>query len=163
MTISDSTEVVLVVDRGDLAAAQQAATELNIQLKILPVRGLEPLTTVTIILIGAAAAVGVVVDVIDKNKGGQVIDLRPGAPKSIYRSKDVVYGLVLVIAQDGVAKVQVLEPRGMFGTAIEALKNLAVEMSGASAQQIAESAKGALGEVVDVTVDALPSLELPNG
>src|SRR5687768_8981543 len=66
--------------------------------------GFEPL--IIIAIFGAAAAiVGAVSYWHEKNKGGQVIDVTPGAKPWAYRSKDVVYGLVLIRAADGTIKV----------------------------------------------------------
>ncbi len=48
--------------------------------------------TVALAIIGSAAAVGAVMHGLDQRKGGQVIDLRPGVPNAIYRTRDVVYG-----------------------------------------------------------------------
>jgi hypothetical protein len=95
---------------SELDHARRIASDNGVDLEQLEVRALEPVTTVTLIVMGSSLAVATVVYLLDKHKDGQVIDLRPGAPKAFYRSKDVVYGLVLIIATDGKVTVEVKEP-----------------------------------------------------
>lgn len=115
---------VVVVDLSEVHTAQALAEADGIEVQQVPRRGIEPVTTVTLVLAGSATAVGAVMHRLDQRKGGQVIDLRPGAPKAIYRTSDVVYGTVVIVTEDGAVSVEVKEPEGMFGKIVAALPRL---------------------------------------
>jgi hypothetical protein len=118
----------------------------------IPRRGIEPVATVTLVLMGTAAAVGAVLHVLEQRRGGQVIDLRPQR-EAIYRTPDVVYGTVIIIAEDGQVTVEVKEPDGMFGKVISTLPELLSGGTG-SAEQVAQAVTETLGSAVEVeTVD----------
>ncbi len=117
------TEVV-IVDPSEVPTVQALAGTYSIEVQQVPRRGIEPVTTVTLVLIGSATAAGAVMHILDQRKGGQVIDLRPGAPKAIYRTSDVVYGTVVIVTDDGAVSVEVKEPEGMFGKIVAALPRL---------------------------------------
>jgi hypothetical protein len=87
---TDSADAVLVIDAADREFVEQVAEENGVQLVEIDKDGfLDPLS-VSLLLLGGAAAVGTVTYLVDRRKGGQVFDLRPGAPKMAYRSKDIV-------------------------------------------------------------------------
>ena len=91
---------------------------------------------------------------VDQHKGGQVIDLRPGSPRPVYRSRDVVHGLVVVITHSGVVRVEVLEPQGMFGTVCKSLVSALPELTGAGAAEVVRKIDGDHGgDGVSVTVE----------
>lgn len=77
----------VVLDPWDVPSARAVAAAYGVEVRQLPRRGIEPVTTVTLLLIGAAAAVGAVLHILEQRKGGQVIDLRPGSPKAFYRTR----------------------------------------------------------------------------
>jgi hypothetical protein len=111
--------------------------------------GIAPLLIVAVI--GGAAFVGGTIDyIIDRRRGGMVIDLREGAPRREYRSKEVRYGLVVIYAADGTVKVEVHEPKGFFGqvvdSVLDALKGIVTD----SANAIADAAQRAVGDKADV-------------
>jgi hypothetical protein len=112
--VRDATEssAILVVDPEDLDYVREVAAEHGVEIEQMPVRGIEPVSTITLILLGGSLAVGTVVYLLDKAKGGQVIDLREGVQRKFYRTDDVAYGLVVIIASDGKVTVEVKEPRG---------------------------------------------------
>src|SRR6266702_5642089 len=124
-------EHLVALEPDDLNAAHALATEHGVALVELPTKGIEPVAGVTVILLGSALAVGTVANLLDRRKGGQVIDLRPGASRVLYRSRDLIYGLVVLVAIDGTVTIQVREPKGMFGTVVAAVKDLIVDLSGA--------------------------------
>ncbi len=121
----------------------------------VPRRGIEPVVTVTLVLVGATAAVGAVLHVLEQRKGGQVIDLRPGAPKAFYRTPDVVYGTVVIVAVDGKVTVEVKEPDGMFGKVISALPQLL--SGGGSAEQVAQVVTKTFGADVQIETAQIPT------
>jgi hypothetical protein len=154
-----TTQKIIVVDRDDAALVHHLAAENEIKASELGDLGIEPITTVTFVLFGAVAAVATVAHLVEVHKGGQVIDLRAGVPEAIYRSKGVVYGLVIIIADDGKITVEVKEPKQMFGTVIEALQKIAIELGKAGINSIADSVRKQLGDKVSVNVEH--AAELP--
>ncbi len=100
-----------------------------------------------------AFAVGTVVYLLDKRKGGQVIDLRPGAPKPFYRTKEVEYGLVVIFATDGKVTVEVKEPRGLFGQVVDALKGILTDLGKSGVEAAAKAATELVGDAATVKVE----------
>jgi hypothetical protein len=107
--------------------------------------GIAPLIIVAIIG-GASFVGGTVTYILDRRKGGQVIDLREGAEKREYRSKDVDYGLVLIYAADGKVTVEVHEPKGFFGQVIKDVLDAVTTIATKSLEAVAEAAKKATGD-----------------
>ena len=118
-------EEVITIDTSQLAHARQVASDHSVEVHELPQMGFEPVTTVTLVLIGGAAAVGAVVHILEQRKGGQVVDLRKGATKQVYRTPDVVYGTVVILTNDGGATVEVREPQGLLAQVVAKLVELA--------------------------------------
>ena len=112
--------------------------------------GIAPLIVVGIIG-GASFVGGTVAYILDQRKGGQVIDLREGAAKQGYRSKEVVYGLVLIYSADGTVTVEVKEPKGFFGQVIKDVLDALTDMVTRSVEAVAEVAKQAVGDRATVT------------
>jgi hypothetical protein len=136
----------VIVDAEDKDEVLRIAQENGVEVQVFEERGFEPVTTVTLALLGGAAAVSAVAYLIDQRKGGQIIDLRPTAPKTAYRSRNVTYGLVIIIASDGQVTVEVKEPKGMFGQVVEALRGITVDVGKAGVGAVAEAAKAAVGD-----------------
>jgi hypothetical protein len=142
---------VIVLDPSQVPGARVLAAAHDVEVEQVPCRGIEPVTTAVLVLVGTAAAVGAVLHVLEQRKGGQVIDLRPGAPKAFYRTPDVVYGTVVIVAVDGKVTVEVKEPAGMFGKVISTLPQL---LSGSdSAGQVNDVITKTFG--TDVRVDTM--------
>jgi hypothetical protein len=146
---------VVVLDPSQVPAARTLATAHGVEVEQVPRSGIEPLATVTLVLVGTAAAVGAVLHILDQRKGGQVIDLRPGAPKAFYRTPDVVYGTVVIVAVDGKVTVEVKEPDGMFGKVISALPQLL--SGGGSAEQVAQVVTSTFGPDVQIETVEIPA------
>lgn len=145
--------MLVVVDSRDKEHAMELAEQNGVHARIAPARGFEPVTTTTLLLMGAASAVATVVYLIDKEKGGQIIDLRQGAVKSFYRTNDVAYGLVVVIAKDGSATVEVKEPKGMFGVVVQALMEVMVGLGDKEIKAAASAAEAVVGDSATVAID----------
>jgi len=75
MSKSPQTRSILVLDQSQVPAARELAADHGVAVEEVPRRGIEPVTTVTLVIMGAAAAVGAVLHVLEQRKGGQVIDL----------------------------------------------------------------------------------------
>jgi len=152
---SPQTQSVVVLDPSQVPAARTLAAAHGVEAEQVPRRGIEPVATVTLVLAGTAAAVGAVLHVLEQRKGGQVIDLRPGAAKAFYRTPDVVYGTVVIVAVDGKVTVEVKEPDGMFGKVISILPQLLT--GGGSAEQVAQVVTKTFGPDVQIETVEIPA------
>lgn len=101
---------ILILDRSEIPDAQALAAEFGARTELVPSRGIEPVTTVTLLLIGPALVIAAVRQALEQRKGGQIIDLRPGVPKAFYRTTDLIYGLIVVVTSDGNVSVQTSDP-----------------------------------------------------
>lgn len=162
MANQDMMEETVVIEADELPNVRQIALEHGVSVEEFRLRAIEPVTTVTLVLFGTSLAVSTVLFLVDKIKGGQVIDLRPSAPKMIYRSKDLVYGLVLIIALDGSITVEVKEPRGMFGDVVDALKEILTDAAQSGIDEIAGAVRSAVGDRGEVTVRPQAAEERPS-
>ena len=153
-----TTRRIVIVDPGDVDLVKRLAAENGVEASELRVKGLEPVTTVTFVLVGAVAAVATVAHLVEAHKGGQLIDLRANAPQPICRTRNVVYGLVVIISDEGKVSVEVKEPKEMFGTVIEALQKIAVDVGSAGIDAIADSAKQKFGSDIAVSLDRVADL-----
>jgi hypothetical protein len=134
-------EFRVTVTRDEASDVRSIAGAEGIEIQETQTEGLDPVTIV--LLIGAASAiVKVVTDVIDRWRGGLVIDLRPDADKGISRDREVPYGYVVVRAEDGTATVDVKDaPKD----ALERWVSLIIEKAMGSVEAVADSAREALG------------------
>lgn len=150
MTENEPSEKMVIVDEKDVAYARDLAAEHGLRVREVGFRGIEPVSTATLILLGSAAAVSTVTYRIDQHKGGQVIDLRPQAPRMIYRTKDLIYGFVLIIAIDGSVSIEVREPRETFNQVLDALKSIMTEISDSGINDIAAAVNKSVGDAAVV-------------
>lgn len=148
---SDATQAVIEVEPSELEFLKATAAENGVSLEGVPQEGLEPITTATLILLGTALAVSTVVYLLDRRRGGQVIDLRPGAPQTFYRTADVEYGLVVLITSAGDVNVEVKEPKGMFGTVVESITSLLPKLPSGNPADLSGAIQARLGAAVTVT------------
>jgi hypothetical protein len=148
--VVDMSRRIVSIDAADIENVKRLAGENGVDVRELVPGGIEPVTRVWLVLMGASLAVGTVVYQIEKLNGGQVIDLRENASKIVYRSKDLVYGLVVIITSDGQVKIEVHEPRSMFGEVIYTLQRIIVEVGSNCAADIAEAARKSLGHKATV-------------
>lgn len=151
------TQSFVILDAAQVKTAQSLAAAHGVEAEQLPQRGIDPVATVTLVLAGSAAAVGTVLHLLDQRKGGQVIDLRPGTPKPFYRTPQLMYGMVVIVAVDGRVTVMVKRPDGMFGKVIAALPEL-LAGSGGRMSQVAQVIAETFGPNVTVeTAEAGPA------
>src|SRR5438876_360290 len=87
----ETTASVVMVDWADVEHVRTTAAGHGVEVQVVETKGIDPLSTTTLVLVGVPLAVGTVTQLLDRVRGGQVIDLRPGAEKALYRTKDVVY------------------------------------------------------------------------
>lgn len=144
----------LVVDPSEVALVREAAAIHDVTVREGQQRGIEPVSTVILTLIGAVTAVGAVEQLLEHRRGGQLIDLRPGTETPFRRTRDLMYGIVVVIAVDGKVTVEVKEPEGMFGKVISTLPRLLP--TGGTAGQVVQTVTRTFGADVDVDTAEQP-------
>ncbi|NUK11748.1 hypothetical protein HRW18_27990 [Streptomyces lunaelactis] len=153
MSDQEQVEEVIIVDQGDVEALREFASEHDVKTQEIPIFGIEPITTVTLVIIGSAVAVAVVQHWLEVRKGGQVIDLRTDIP-GMYRNKGLLYGLVLILTKDGSFSVEVKEPKLMFGEVINSITSLLPNLIQGDAQSISQSIASAVGARAEVAYTA---------
>jgi hypothetical protein len=151
---SPQTQSIVVLDPSHVPEALVIASAHGVEVEQVSSRGIEPVATVTLVVLGTVAAVGAVVQILEQRKGGQVIDLRPGVPKTFYRTPDLVYGTVVIVAVDGKVTVRVKEPEGMFGKVVSTLPQLL--SYGGKTEQVAQAVTEEFGSDVQVESVTLP-------
>jgi hypothetical protein len=143
----------VIANSDEVGYIRRLAGDHGVTLEEIPARGLEPVLTVTLLLMGTGAAVGMVMALIDEHRGGQIIDLRPGSPRVIYRSNDVKYGLIVILCADGQVKIEVKEPRGMFGQTLDTIQSIIGDLAGKNAPEVSVLVGSKLGDEVEVSAD----------
>ena len=154
-------QTYVIVEHEDIDEVRAWAAEHGVAVETVETRALEPVSAVTLLLLGSALAVSAVAQLVDRSKGGQVIDLQPGSPRMVYRSRDVTYGLIVIIALDGTVKVDVKEPKGMFGQVVDSITEVVAELGKSGIDAIGTAVKAQVGDHADVstTPAPLPSTE----
>ena len=99
-------EVMVVVDPADFEEVKRLAAANGVDVEEIQQEGFTGVEMLLVIL-GTASAVTLTIDAIERLKGGQVIDMRPGAVRMAYRTRDVMYGLVIIIGVDGSLTLEV--------------------------------------------------------
>lgn len=146
----DSSEVLVTVAIDDYSGLVDVAADEGVQIEKLEHRNLVDPASISVILIGTSLAVSTVVHIVEMRKGGQVFDSRPGASRPAYRSKDIAYGYVQIIAMDGSITVEVKEPRGMFGQVLDTLALLVKESIGSPSAPLQERVADVLGDAASI-------------
>jgi hypothetical protein len=153
---------IVVVDADELESVREIAAAHGVEFQEVPRRGFEPVTTVTLVLIGTALAIGAVTAELERRKGGQVIDLRRGAPKQFYRDKGVVFGLVIIVSEDGTVTVDVKEPKQLFGEVVEAVTKLAAELVKTPLDVLADAIAEVVGDRGTISTEGEPEPQPPD-
>jgi hypothetical protein len=103
---------------------------------------------------GAAAAVaGALAHWHEAKKGGQMIDLRKDAPKIAWRDPGVVYGLVVVVAEDGKVTVEVHEPKGYFLEIVNSVIGAVKDLGEKGIDAVKAGVDAAVGDKGSVSVE----------
>jgi hypothetical protein len=113
-------------------------------------RGLEPVT-IALVLLGSARAVAAIVEMVERRRGGQVIDLRGRDAPKITRSRDLQYGLVLLLTDDGQVSVEVHDRGETVGQVIDAIRRLAGELMGKAGDLVLAIIDRSVGDRATVT------------
>jgi hypothetical protein len=146
-----SREATIVVDPADIDDVRKLAMDNNAEVEVVDQEGFTGFE-VLLVIIGANAAVDKVLDEIDRRKGGQVFDLRPGAPRLAYRTTDVMYGFVAIIGADGSVNVEVKEPKARFSNDIELVRKLISNDVTTPIRELGAKLREQLGDAATVVV-----------
>jgi hypothetical protein len=149
----DQTEEVLRISVSDLGYLRDTAEEHQVEVAELKSTGIEPMSTVAVVLLGSVWAVNTVSRLLDERKGGQVVDMRPGANLAVFRSRDVQYGLIVVLAFDGTVTVRAKDSQEKLHAVIECLSGLAAKKIETKADTIAQAARGQLGSDFEIVTN----------
>ena len=110
-----------------------------------------------LIIIGTAAAVAAIakitLDIIDRTRGGQVIDLTGEIPQ-FRRDRGLLYGLVTILLKDGKVSIEVHQPRDALNDLIEALAKIVVDLGKAGIEAATTAVEKVTGEKGTVTAEA---------
>ena len=145
---ASTVEHFVAIDPDDYASVVEMAGSEGVGVERLEGRNLVDPASISVILIGSSLAVATVASLIDQRRGGQVFDMRPDASRPAYRSKEITYGYVLVIATDGSVSVEVKEPKGMFGQVLDTIASIVKDSMGSSAAATKGRIEDALGDSI---------------
>jgi hypothetical protein len=150
---AETTESLVVVDPATVDYVKSIAAEHGVTVEVIEQDGFTGIEEVMLVIAGVSLSVAFVNDLIDRQKGGQVFDLRPGALRLAYRSTNVQYGLVMIIAIDGKVTVEVKQPKTMFAEVTASLQEIILGMVKVSASALLDAARKALGNAATVSID----------
>lgn len=156
-----ATKARVIIDPTELAFIRTVATENGVKIEVRDQRGFIDPATLMVVFMGSALAVATVSRLLEEHRGGQVLDMRPNAPKQAYRSPDVVYGLVVIIAVDGTVSVDVKQPKDMFTVVVEEIRKAVVGLATASLETVGKAVKEAVGDRGETTVQQVTDPDTP--
>jgi hypothetical protein len=142
--MTDQVSRIIQIDGDqDLALLREIAHEQGVSAEPAGVRAaIDPVTAMAIVT-GAAYAVNATVERWrERRKGGQVVDLRPGAPKVVYRDRGVLFGYVVILLADGHVQVHLKEPADHLAQIIRQLTEIGSAAGVDKAVDVIESITG---------------------
>lgn len=145
------TEEFLSVPAEDIEYLHNIADRYGVDVSESKPLGIEVVSTIAVALLGSALAVNTVRRLLEERKGGQVIDMRPDAGRAVFRSRDVQYGLIVVLAADGTVTVRATDSKDELTPVIESLRGLTTGVGGASVGAVEQAVRGRLGSDVEIT------------
>jgi hypothetical protein len=141
--MANTRSISILLNDDDLGTAQELARTGEIDLQILPKPQIvEPFT---LIVVGGALVLTFkfMVDLIERLRGGLVIDLRLDARYLVRRDREVPAGWVVVVATDG--RSVKIETHDAPKDTAERLLSQIIDGSMKTSQEIAKAAKEMLG------------------
>ncbi|MEV0641630.1 hypothetical protein AB0I77_43265 [Streptomyces sp. NPDC050619] len=150
-TPNEVTEQVAFVDAEDVAFAREIAELHDVEMIEPATSGIEPVSIVAVSLLGGVLAVNTVSRLLDARRGGQLIDLRPGAVQAVGRSRDVLPGLIIVLAVDGTVTVHCQESRGDVSAVIDCLSVLAGGDASTTMAAVESAVRGSVSSGVEIS------------
>ncbi|GAA4495039.1 hypothetical protein GCM10023191_035140 [Actinoallomurus oryzae] len=135
-------EFVTVENPKELSLLRTTAADFGLTVEEVRTREIGVVTAV--FLVGTMVLVrDALQSFADRRQGGQVIDLRPGRTLT-RRDPNLLYGLVLIVAEDGEIQIRVWEPKDNFQTAVT---EILAAITSAGATAVADVSK-ATAEIV---------------
>lgn len=144
-----STEEFLMVPTEDIEYLREIADRNGVDVSESEALGIEPVSTTAVALLGSALAISTVRRLLEERRGGQMIDLRPGASRAVYRSRDIQYGLIVVLAADGTVTVRATDSQDELALVMEALRGLGAG-SEADTGAVEQAVRGRLGSDAEI-------------
>jgi hypothetical protein len=140
--MAEEKSIRILLEPDELEQAQLAARAVHVDLQTEPRPEIIPAIAVVLVAGGALLVGKFVVDLIDRLRGGVVIDLRPDATNFVSRNRDVPYGWAVVRAAGGTVSINVHDaPKD----ASERLLGMIIDGVIKSAGEVAEEAVKSLG------------------
>lgn len=150
----ESIEEVLMVPAEDIEHLRESSKRHGVDLSESKPLGIEPVGTIAVVLVGGVLAVNAVSRLLEERKGGQVIDMRPSATRTVFRSRDVQYGLIVVLASDGTVTVRATDPQNGLSSVIESLRGLATGEGGANIDTVEQAVRRQLGPDAEISAQS---------
>lgn len=147
-------EQFVAVDKNDVHLLQCLAGDDGVEEIPLDKHTLEPVTTVAFARLGTAPAAGTVSHLIERDKRGRIIDLRPDAPTALLPSQHAICGLSVVLAHGCDATVDAKQPEGIFRTVAEAMQHVITQAGEAGNRAIGSASQQEVVENIQVAVQA---------
>lgn len=153
--MGDERQLVRLEDEQDLEALRATASEYGLVVELTSVRDLG--VGMAAFLVGAGAVVAAAIrSHAERRQGGQVIDLRPGAPL-VRRDRGLQYGLILIVVGEGQIELRVWQPQDQLTAVVTDVLQALSATNGSSARAIGNvvaKAVGARGETIVHEEDA---------
>lgn len=142
------TEQVLVdIDADDYLAVTAFAQARNVQVERTGDRGGDDGTgPLALLLRGPAASVRATLDLIERHKGGHIIDLRADAATGVSRRRDLPHGQVLLVAPDGEVTVEVHDPDRTLRAVMDAITRMRGELVGRDSDGVRDAVDRTVGD-----------------
>lgn len=149
----DNIQELVTVPSDDLTYLKSVAPQYAVRVQEVPSRQiLEYASMVSCLLAGSSIAVTRVMHLLDERNGGQVIDLRPEAHKPVYRSRDVQYGLIVILGDDGSVLVRHNNLRRDLESLLSALPNSAKKSASIHASDILKAIRQEIESESEVSI-----------
>ncbi|WP_327096078.1 hypothetical protein OIE68_40065 [Nocardia vinacea] len=150
MVDSDRREVTVVAAPVELAGIRDFAANNGIVIEEMDHEGFADPISVMLILSGSAFALASFADYRERQRGGQVFDLREGS-RFAYRTPDIAYGLIAVRGYDGSVTIEVKQPKSMLAEVTSAVMNTISELGDKTVEHIAKALEVVVGDRSEIT------------
>jgi hypothetical protein len=138
-------------DADEERLLREIAAPLGVAVEAVKIRAPDP--SLIVYLVGTAALVALAVERFhERRKGGQLVDLRPGASQLVRRDQGILYGYVVILTGDGQVRVEVKEPENQLSRVVTDVLSAVAESQAASVEQLAELVATITGGEGEVTV-----------
>lgn len=153
-----SEQVLIDIEHSDYleVVAFAQARDVHVEVRGDGADEAEPGRPVSLLLRGPAAAVRATVDLIERRKGGHVLDLRAEDGTVAFRRRDLPHGHVLVLAADGEVRVEVHQPQQTLPGVIDAIVRMRSELIGLDGASVGDALERTVGDRATIVHRAGP-------